>query len=178
METKEINQKDEAIQKLTEKYIKAPIKADIFSLEQMKITLDDFLIEYATACGLTQKHTLTDFQNTIGIISTIQAAIVVFLGYFYKFDDTKKILAIILAIYFGINIFSFIISYFFGGKISFKEFEAVTKIDKTPVYVIILHWKGKGVPVKYHKSVLDLFDEAGRLDHIEFLKDLKTLFNE
>lgn len=178
METSNTNSKDSVVNKLTKKYIKTPLTTDIYTLEQIKITLDDFLVEYCRERGFREKYHLTDFQNIIGIISTIQAVIVVFLSLYCKFEDAKRMLFICIVSYFAINIFCFIISYFFGGKVTFYEFDVITRIDKTPVYVALLYWKDRVVPVKYYKNVLELFDESGTLEHVEFLKDLEELFKE
>ncbi|ELA42584.1 uncharacterized protein VICG_00336 [Vittaforma corneae ATCC 50505] len=178
METKNTKSKDNVVDKITKKYIKTPITADIYTLEQIKITLDDFLVEYCRERGFQEKYHLTDFQNVIGIISTIQASIVVVLSLFCKFEDVRRMLFMCIISYFAVNIFCYIVSYFFGGKLSFYEFSVITRIDRMPVYVVLLYWKDRMVPVKYYKNVSELFDETGVLDHIEFLKDLEELFKE
>ncbi len=178
MAEKDVKLNDKVTEKLISKYTKTPSITDIHVLEQLKITLDDFLSEYSREKGYKEKHTLTDFKNTVGIISTIQAVIVLIASLYFKFENAKRVLAMAIFSYFAVNIFCIIVSYFFGGKISFIEFEAITRIDSIPTYVILLFWKGRGVPVKYSRSVLELFDETGRLDHVEFLNDLNELFNE
>lgn len=172
------NTRDGVVEKLTRKYTKAPIKTDIYSLEKVKVTIDDFFIEYCKERGFREKYHLTDFQNVVGIISTIQAGIALFLSMYCQFENVKSLLAAVVYSYFAINIFSLVVSYFAGGKITFYEFEARTRIDKTPVYVALLYWKGRVVPVKHHKAVFDLFDDEGIFNHTEFLKDLEILFKE
>jgi hypothetical protein len=55
--------------------------------------------------------------------------------------------------------------------------EVTTRIDKTPVYVVLLYKAEKEIPLKYYKSILDLFDE-GKLDHNLFIKGVVAAFNE
>jgi hypothetical protein len=56
--------------------------------------------------------------------------------------------------------------------------EVTTRIDKTPVYVVLLYKAEKVIPLKYYKSILDLFDEEGKLDHNLFIKGVVAAFNE
>lgn len=170
--------KSECLEKLIKKFENAPIRVDLYTLEQLKIALDDLLILYCKERGFKEKHHLTDFLNIIGVISTILASIVLYLSLYSTFEASKKLLVICLSIYVILSILSFIVYCFFGGCIQFLEFDVVTRIDKTPVYVSLLYWKGKVVPVKYYKSVLELFDETGKLDHVLFLNDLENLFKE
>lgn len=166
------------MEKLKEKYKKSPIIADIYSLDQLKIALDDLLVECVSSLGFRERNLYTDIQNTIGIISTMLAVVVTWLSECHKFQSIKTYMAWLVFVYFGINGVSCLYSYFKGGKIKFDGFEMITRIDKTPVYVVLVYRKGKPVPVKYCKSVLDLFDENGRLDHALFIDDIKALFSQ
>lgn len=172
------DKKSECYEKLAAKYNKNKVKTDIHTLNQIKITLDDFLIEYAEVKGYQENHTMTDIGNVVGIISTIFGATTTFLSVYYKFQDVKKILLFCTAGYFILNMLWFLGLKLFGGKIAFKEFDAITKIDNTPVYVILLYWKNRNVPVKYHKDVTELFYEDGEFNHMVFLNDLERLFKE
>ncbi len=174
--TKEV--KSELLEKLIKKFENEPIKADLYTLEQLKIALDDALIFYCKERGFKEKHHLTDFLNVIGLVSTALATTVLYLSLYSTFEASKKLLFICLLIYVILSILSFLVYCFCGGRIQFQEFDIVTRIDKTPVYVSLLYWKGKVVPVKYYKSVLELFDETGKLDHVLFLNDLEKLFKE
>lgn len=172
------DKKSECYEKLKSKYNKNKIKKDIYTLDQLKIALDDLLIEYAEGKGYRENHITTDVGNTIGIISTILASIVTFVSIYYKFEDIKNIVFVCTTAYFGFNTFFFLFLQLFGGKIAFKEFDAITKIDTTPVYVILLYWKNRNIPVKYHRDVTELFYEDGEFDHTLFLNDLESLFKE
>lgn len=171
-------QRENAASKLTMKYTKSPIKTDIYSLEKIKLTLDDLLVEYSKERGFREKYELVDISNAIGIVSIVLALAVFFLGMAYRFDEVKWIIAILVYSYFVINGIGMAISYFLGGRISFDKFEMRTRIDKTPVYVVLLYWRGRITPIKYNKDIFELFNEKGELDHSTFLKDLEYLFNE
>ncbi|KAM0680989.1 hypothetical protein GINT2_000772 [Glugoides intestinalis] len=170
--------KSEFLEKLIKKIDSAPIQADLYTLEQLKIALDDLLVFYCKERGFKEKHRLNDFLNVIGLISTVLASIVLYLSLYSTFEASKKVLFICLVIYVFLSLLSFIVYCFCGGRIQFQEFDIVTRADKTPVYVSLLYWKGKVVPVKYYKSILELFDETGKLDHVLFLNDLEKLFKE
>ena len=173
-----VQKSDESIRELTKKYTKTPIRVDLYSLEKLKIALDDLFVEYCKAKGYHEKPYLVDFQNAIGVVSTILAGVVALLSVYFRWEAICTPVVICVAIYYAINTASYALTYVYGGKIVFREFEAVTRIEKTPVYVSLIFWKGKMAPVKYYKSALDLFDETGKLDHVQFLNDMEKLFNE
>lgn len=166
------------MERLQEKYKRSPIVADIYSLDQLKITLDDLLVECVSALGFKERNMYMDIQNSIGIVSTIMAVAVTWMSECYRFQDIKLYMVWLVLGYFGINGLSCLYSHLNGGKIRFDGLEIVTRIDKTPIYVVLIYKRSKPVPAKYRKSVLDLFDESGKLDHVLFISDIKTLFND
>lgn len=166
------------MEKLREKYKKFPVVADIHSLDQLKIALDDLLVECVSSLGFKESNLYTDIQNSIGIISTILAVIVTWMSECHRFQNIKFYMVWLVLGYFTINGLSYLYFHFEGGKIKFNGLEIITRIDKTPIYVVLVYKKGKPVPVKYYKSVLDLFDENGRLDHALFIDDIEALFNQ
>jgi thermostable 8-oxoguanine DNA glycosylase len=85
-EQKEINKKtnfNQGLEKLSIKYDNQPIYTDVYSLEKAKITLDDLLVECITGLGYKESTFFVDFQNGIGIISTILAIVVACLSSLY-----------------------------------------------------------------------------------------------
>jgi len=166
------------MQKIREKHNKDPIVSDLYSLDQLKISLDDLLVECVTKIGYKENFAAVDFFNLIGILSTILAGIVLYLSLNFKWGTIKAYIAYCVIVYFIINAVSTIITYFQGGKIKFDGLEIITRIDKTPVYVVLIYKKGKIVPIKYSKSVFDLFYEDGTLDHNLFIDNIESLFKE
>lgn len=166
------------MESLKTKYNKNPRTADIYSLSQLKIALDDVLVEYAQTLGHKESHTMTDIQNTVGIISIGLTLAVISMSYFCKSDEVRPAMAICIYIYFALNIICFLISSLRGGKIVFEKFEIATAADQTPAYKVLINSKGKSVSKKYNKCVFDLFDDTGKMDHNLFLKDMEDLFKD
>ena len=158
------------------KYSKNPITADIYTKKQLKIALDDLLFEYCKVMGFKENHFTTDLKNVVGIISTILSLIVCYLGYHYSFQEMKFVMGICVTIFFSIQFLCFLFCYFRGERIKLEKYEISTKIDKTNTYNILVFPKGEKTPIKYNKSIFDLFYENCKMDHELFLKDLENLF--
>jgi hypothetical protein len=161
---------------LKTKYTKNPITADIYTVKQLKIALDDVLVEYCQALGYKENHLATDFKNVVGIISALLASFVLALGYLRPFQEIKMAIAISVSIFFAINFLVFIFCFIRGDKTTFENFDVSTKIDQTKTYNVVVYPKDGKTTKKYNKSVFDLFYEDCRLDHVMYLNDLENLF--
>lgn len=161
---------------LKTKYSKSPIKADLYSLDQLKIALDDLLIEYCSSIGHKEIHLLTDIQNIVGVVSIILCLCVLGQSYYFKFDTIRSYMALCLLAYFALNILAFILTFFMGGKISFEKLNVKTSIDSAHQYQVTLNYKSEKSPVTYKKSIFELFDNSSKLDHEIFLNDVADLF--
>lgn len=166
------------MEKITLKYNKKPIVGDLYTLANLKILLDDLLNEYLTSRGRRRSYVYVDIKNAIGIVSMGLAAAVVFLSVYCRFQDVKFAMSCCLALYFVLYAISLVAAYLEGNKFYYDSFNIVTRADDVPVYVVLVYVHGQPVPLKYTKSILDLFDERGHMDHELFLRDLEDLFNK
>lgn len=174
----ENKEKNELIQKLRNKYNKEPIKADVYTLSKLKIALDDLLVECANVLDYKQNNLYVDVQNIIGIISTLIACGTVYLSMYFKFDTVKFYLKILCSLYFIINFTSYIIYYLFGKLLRFKDFSFKTKVSKNEIYEIIMKNNNSEIKGKYVKSIYDLFNEEGEMDHNLFIDGIYELLSE
>lgn len=158
------------------KYNKTPIKTDLYTLSNLKTTLDNLLSEFCNKQGYKQNYFVTDIQNLVGIASIILTVAVLAFSYFFKFAEIKYYMSICLYIYFFINIFCAVFVYFKGGKLVFDKIDIETSIDSTKTYNVKVYSKDKKMLKKYNKSIFDLFFDTGALDHELYLKDMADLF--
>lgn len=166
------------MQTLIEKYAKRPVIGDIYTLGNLKTTLDDVLNEYLVSKGHKRSNVYIDAKNAIGILSILISIAVFALNSMYDFAEIKQLLIICILMYFAAFAANSIIKYFEAGMFYYDSFNVATRADNVPVYVVLIYKKGCLVPIKYKKSILDLFDENGRLDHVLFLKDLEMLLKD
>ena len=164
------------MEQILTKYNKKPIIVDLYTIQNLKASLDDLLSEFCNNNGYKENYFMTDIQNAVGVVSIFLTLIVLAFSYCCKFDDIKDNMAICLYIYFAINILCGILMYFKEGKLVFDKIDIETSIDKTKIYNITIYSKEKNVLYKYNKSIFDLFYETGKLDHELFLKDMTKLF--
>ena len=164
------------MEKLQSQYDKSPVKVDLYTIQNLKIALDDLLTKYCSSLGHKENHLVADIQNSVGIVSIILTLVVLAFSYLYKFHEIKHYMALCLYVYFTINILCCIFVFFRGGKITFEKIEILTSIDKNQTYNLEVISKDKKTTKKYNKSVFDLFFESGKLDHQLFLKDMNDLF--
>ncbi|KAI5168403.1 signal peptidase complex subunit 2 [Pancytospora epiphaga] len=162
---------------LTKKHDSKPIMADIYTLGNMKIILDDLLNEYLISRGFKRNYAFPDFRTTIGLISTVLAIIVTYLSLYYKFDDVSSSITFCIFLYFVLNAFVSVIGYFEEHKIRYGTFYLVTKANIAPSYTIEYFTAGSAIK-KYTKSLYDLFDSSGRMDHVLFINDMEDFFNK
>jgi len=163
---------------LITKYNKNPIVGDLYTLPNLKVHLDDLLEEYLCSNGCKRSYFVQDILNVIGVLSTAITAIITYMSMYCQFDKAKLYLGILLLSYITINSVSFVISYFNGNKKVFDKFWISTRMEQRPVYVMLIYQKENIVPIKYNKSVYDLYYDNGILDHKLFLNDLKDVFNK
>lgn len=161
---------------LLEKYAKKPIFGDIYNLSNLKSLLNDFINEYLTSKGMKQNYMYIDMRNTIGIASAVLGGIVVYISMYYKFEKIKTKLFLCILVYAILYLVNWVIKYFENEKFYYKDFCIKTRVDNTPVYVILVYKKNNPVPSKHSRSILDLFYENGCMNHKLFLKDLEKLF--
>ena len=161
---------------LIEKYKKNPIHGDIYSINNLKVLLDDLMNEYLIKIGYKRKYLLLDIMNAIGILSILLASACCFMSMNYKYSQVCKLVTYCVILYFFINGISFLIQYFQDNKMAYGKMNIKTRIDDTSTYIILLYKKDGMAPLKYHKSVFDLYYDSGRLDHQLFLKDLEKFF--
>lgn len=160
------------------KYNKKPIVGDLYTLSNLRVLLDDVLNEYLTRAGYKRLYVYQDIQNAIGIVSTVLGAAVTFLSMRYNFQAVKGQMSVYLAVYFVINAVSMLVKYREGRMYYYESFTISTRADDVPAYILLVYMEGKLVPLKYNKSMLDLFDETGKMDHDLFLNDVERLFIE
>lgn len=172
------------MEKFRNKYDKPknPPKTDLYTINQVKISLDDFLVEYLTALGFKECNFYVDFSNTIGIFSTIFAGLTCYLSMYYQWEHIKKYITYSVIAYFCINSILFIYCCFKSGKIRFSGLEIATKIqftdDKNPVYTAMIYKRNKVVPLKYTRTIFDLFYDNGIMDYKILIEDFDKLFKE
>lgn len=166
------------MEELKLKYDKKPIIGDIYTLSNLKIMLDDILNEYLLRSSHKRNYLYSDIKNIIGIISILLSSICCYLSMLYKYEIVKKYIALSVIIYFVINTISILIGYLEDGKFYYNDLYIKTRVDDVPTYIILVYSRGKVIPVKYNKSIFDLFDETGRMDHHMLLNDLENLFKK
>lgn len=164
------------MEELVRKYSKRPIKGDIYTLTNLKALLDDLLNEYLSGEGFRRKYFYTDVKNGIGLLSAVLALVVTGLSVYCEFQRVKPYIGLCIGAYFLLYVLNYLVSYREGGRFYYDGFEIVTRADAVPVYVLLVYRRDRPVPQKYTRSVLDLFDAEGRLDHEYFLGDIKPLF--
>lgn len=164
-------------------YAKAPVKSEINQLRALKITLDDVLKRYLTnVLKWKQHHVVTDVRIFVGLISIISAAITLYFSLYVDFVVYKPYVAVLLAVYFVLNIALEVFLFFFPEPVFKGEKDGAFLVVKSeikepyPIYTLILHRDGEKVPTKYTKSVYDLFYSNGILIHDEYLRDIEALF--
>ncbi|KAF9764427.1 Signal peptidase complex subunit 2 [Nosema granulosis] len=166
------------MEKLIEKYSKKPIKAEVYSLSNLKITLDDLLLEYLTKVkNYKQKTFLVDLKILMGVISTIVACAIAYLSVNYEFQEYKNMLILGLSVYFGVNTIVWVVEKTQKATFKFEDISVFTDIQApSPIYTIMVYEGDKLIPEKYTKSVFDLYTEEGRMLHEKVLNDFKKLF--
>ncbi|KAF7683521.1 Signal peptidase complex subunit 2 [Astathelohania contejeani] len=167
------------MEKIIKKYDKKPIKTNTYILSNLKVTLDDFVIQFMTKeLRCTENFLFTDFRIAVGIVSTILASILAYLSITYDFNEYKTICAIFLLIYFVSNIIVEAISNIFRRNVIYvgkKEDKriSVKSILKGPNTIYTLLVDSNGSVSKYTKDIRDLFDEEGMFLHNIFFNELK-----
>lgn len=162
---------------LRKKYSKQPIKGDIYNLQNLKVLLDDLMQEYFTkGLSLSQCNLGTDIKIVIGLISTVIAVSVTYLSVYTDFNDHKFYLMLLCSAYFVLNAVGEMYAKLRGNVFKFNNAKVYTSINApNPIYTILVYSDKNPIPKKYSKSVCDLFDEDGRLQHTNFLDDLDNV---
>ncbi|ELQ74856.1 putative Signal peptidase complex subunit 2 protein, partial [Trachipleistophora hominis] len=166
------------------RYNKAPIHCNIYSLVNLKVACNDLLIEYLTKeKGYRQKHTYTDMKIVVGLISVVCAALTCYMSMNYSFEDYRKALVVVLAVYFSFNFVLEISLRLFARNTVFEGYnkEGSIRIDGfnravDTDYKLIIYKNGKAIPGNFCKSVYELYDESGVLDHEAFLREVAQVF--
>eukprot|EP00866_Antonospora_locustae_P000768 jgi/Antlo1/768/598 len=169
---------------LLKAYTKSPVKSEVLHLRALKITLDDVLKRYLTkVLGWKQHHFVTDIRIFVGLVSIITAAITLCLSLYIDFVVYKPYVAVLLSLYFSLNIALEIVLFLFPEPVFKGEKDGSLLVVRSeikephPMYTIMLFRDGGKVPTKYTKSVYDLFYSDGVLIHEEYLRDIETLFS-
>lgn len=160
---------------LSKKYISKPIVGDIYSQGNLKILLDDILDEYITKIGHKRNYLYLDVRNAIGVVSAVLAALCCYVSMYYKYEVIKSVVMFSVFSYMLINGISLLISYKEAEKLYYDSFSISTRINSRYEYIILVYLKDKVAPLKYNKSIFDLFDDKGQMDHGLFLSDLEIL---
>ena len=164
------------MEQLIFKYDKRPIRGDLYTLPNLKVLLDDLLNEYLGTVGHKRSFIFTDLRNACGIASIVFAAVIVWISMSCDFTASRMWLGITIGGYALMYLLDYVCAHFEGGKFYYTDFTIITRADITPVYILLLYRDSNPVPYKYTKSILDLFDDTGRLDHDLFIRDMENIF--
>lgn len=163
---------------VVKKHSKRPIMADIYTLGNMKVLLDDLLGEYLAARGHKRNYAFPDARNAVGLISIVLAAAVTYMSLYCRFDDVVAPIRACVLLYFAANTLISIVGYFEERKHRYGGFYLVTSVEMAPAYTIEYHLPAGLAAKKYTKSLYDLFDETGKMDHALFINDMEVFFNK
>ncbi|KAM0676626.1 hypothetical protein BDAP_002836 [Binucleata daphniae] len=172
--------------KLIKKYDRTPIKTNLSTLQTIKISIDDSLLQYLRVHHkYKQNNLLTDLKIFIGLCSTIVAVIITYYSMTQDFVDYKALAAYLLIFYFTINGFlEFVVRFVNKGCIfrGTNEAGSIRIYSKLPQpntnYILIAFLNNKTIPIKWNKNVCDLFDEEGTFLHKQFYSEIDTFFSE
>lgn len=169
------------MEKLIKKYDRTPIRANTHVLQDLKIALDDILVNLLkNEFNIQQDHRITDLRIVIGFISIISAIYITYVSLYGDFKEYKQMSLILTLVYFVLNSFITFIMKFINKGCVFKARDNSIRVYTTVVppntnYIVMVYRRGI-IPEKYNKNVCDLFDEEGRCLHEVFMKDLKNFF--
>lgn len=166
------------------RYNKTPINCNIYGLVNLKVACNDLLIEYLKKeKGYQQRQAYTDMKIAVGLISVVCAILTCYMSLHYDFSDYRKALVVVLAIYFSLNFILEICLRFFARNTVFEGYnrEGSIRIDGfnkavDTNYKLIIYKNGKAIPGNFSKSIYDLYDESGVLDHETFLREIAQVF--
>lgn len=155
-----------------------PIYGDIYTLPGLKVLLDDALREYLVASGYAHSTLCLDVWLAIGLLSLVLAGGVALISTYCDFYTTRRTVAWMLHTYVAANLVSLVITRIEGGRAVYGPVSVTSRIADMRSYVLLVYHRDRIVPAKYTRSIFDLFDSDGRLDHRLFFADLRTLFAE
>ncbi|EEQ81647.1 hypothetical protein NCER_101840 [Vairimorpha ceranae BRL01] len=186
--------------KLKLKYSKKPVKGDIYNLRHLKVLIDEILVDFLVKdLNYKLNNTYTDFQISVGLLSTVLAALLTYFSMNFEFKDYKVFMIWCLCIYSVLNGIVYIFdtlrgtTYYFTKVIknnvqedkNDKETEKVVSIrvcteilPPNPIYTLLVYKDNKLIPEKWSKSVFELFKEDGTLNASQFLDDVTLFFNK
>lgn len=170
--------------KIITRYNKKPIQSNIYVLQGLKLSLNDLLVEYLKhERGFKQKQLFTDMRIVVGLFSVACAIITCYISMYKDFSDYKNELVVLLGIYFSLNFLLEIWTMLFFRNVIFEgtNKDGSVRIDGfnravDTNYKLIIYRNGKVVPGTFSKSVYELYDESGVLDHETFLKEIAPIF--
>lgn len=169
---------------LISKYNKSPVQVNKHNLANLKIALNDLLIEYLVRDrGYVQRHTYTDLKIAVGMVSVACAIVTCYMSMHYTFAEYRTALIVTLGIYFSINFLLEICSRFFVRNTIFEGYSrhgtlTIDGFNKAvdENYKLIIYKDGKAIPGNFSKSIYELYDDAGVLDHEMFLREIALIF--
>lgn len=168
------------LDKLKLKYSRKPLKGEKYNLRNLKAVLDEILLDYMIrVLNLKMNNLYTDFQITVGVLSTILSCIVVYMSMNYEFVEYKMYLVFCLSVYFILNGIVYLCDMLRSTTYKFSDMDVCT--DVTPpnhIYTVLVYKNKKLIPEKWSKSVFDLFDSNGVLRSSEVLDELDVFFNK
>ncbi|KAG0438148.1 hypothetical protein DMUE_3268 [Dictyocoela muelleri] len=167
--------------KLEEKLSKTPIKANNEELKNLKIALNDMLIQFLKINNCKEYCRDKDIKIIIGLTSAILASTTTYISMNYDFEKIKMPLLIMIIFYFvingGLEIYErFMANYMYSGFYKNKKLIIYSNLhDNDFNYKLVIRYGNDNK--EYSKSVYSLFYEDGVLDHEMFLKDLDSVFD-
>lgn len=167
-----------AIESIIEKYQKRPIVGDIYNEANLKVLLDDLLNEYLVAKEMKRNYMLTDIKNLLGTGSVLCGAVATYVSLQYKFQAIFNILLVAVVVYFVLRSIVFLLDLYEDRAFCYGNFYLKSSANKDALYSVEKYESRQKSPVKYSRSLFELFDNTGRMDHVLFLADLDEFFNK
>lgn len=165
---------------LLEKLDKTPIKANTTQLINLKIALNDLLMQFLKINNCTEYCRDKDIKIIVGLSSAVLAISTTYVSMNFDFDVIKLPLLVMVVIYFvingGLEVYErFLANYMYLGVYKNKKLLIHSNVhDSNLDYKLIIKYDDE--TRNYTKSVFTLFYEDGVLDHKIFLKDMDEVF--
>ncbi|KAH9411957.1 microsomal signal peptidase [Ordospora pajunii] len=165
---------------LKAKYNKQPLVGDVYCLINLKIILDDVIKEFmATVKNSRQSTVPADIKIITGLASAAITAATMYMSITSEFKQHKSIMAVLVVVYFVINILMEIYERWNGKSMVFGTKVVSTTINASDaIYTVIVHDINQPTPSKYTRSIFELFDSDGKLIHERFVEDIQDLFEK
>ncbi|KAL6121675.1 hypothetical protein NUSPORA_01374 [Nucleospora cyclopteri] len=155
------------------------VTADLYTISEVKVVLDEFLCKFLRNNGCKQFFLMENIRLAIGVVSSLLGVIICYLSMNFTYDIVCKYVTLSVIIYYIINGLTYLLEknkYYFliQNNDSSLKFDIVTEIDEKPDYTILVYVES--IPIKYSKSIYELFYDDGYLDTKLFKNDLEKTF--